>query len=332
MSAPSSRGGSATDLVAVLVLTLAADVALLAPGVPDTLAGLVAVPFLLVCPGYALVAALLPVSPASTPGWATPRAGWPIRLGLSLALSVLTVGVVGVLLSRAWTVRLLPSVVAVSAVIVAGTLVAWHRRRGVRPERRATPLRAGREWLRESSAWSVSLAVALLALAATVAFAGATPVDRQAYSEFYLLGEGTDGELAASELPQTFVAGESRDLHVAVENHEHRAVDYEVVVIAATGGSAGEREVLDRFDVRLEGGERAIEERSIALGTVSNETRLEFLLYEGGAASRPDPTAADVALDLGVDVVASGAPGEGTAGAGNATTADGPSLASGSAK
>lgn len=309
MSRPSPGNRWWTDLSLVVVLVVVAGLALLLPGVPWLVEWVLAVPFLLVLPGYALVSALLPASPGSTDAGSPPGPGWPTRLGLSLVLSVVIVGVLGVLLSRGVAIRLRPAVLGTCLVTVGCVVVAWRRRRRLPRERRAAPLGGGfRSLLRprtHTSLQSVALALAVLALVGAATFAGATPSDRGAYSEFYLLAENERGELAASDLPRTFVAGEGRTLHVAIENHEHRPVSYELVAVARSDGPVPDRAVLDRFDVQLEHGERAVVERTVAPETAFEDGRLQFLLYEGDAPAQPDREAADAVLELGVDVVAS---------------------------
>lgn len=311
MSHPADdRGrGWATDLWLVVGLAVAAAATLLLPGVPRVLEWLLAVPFLLVAPGYALVSALLPDAPDWTVDRSVALPGWPVRIGLSVALSVLTVGAIGVLLSRAASIRLASAVVAILAVTVGTASLASLRRRRRHRDRRAAPLAGG---LRSAgrlpgttSAQSLAFVLAVVALVGVAAFAGATPTDRQPYSEFYLLSADESGELVASDLPRAFVAGQSETLHVAVENHEHRSVSYEVVAVALSNGLVTDQEVIDRFDVRLEHGERAVRERTIAPETVTENATVEFRLYEDGAPARPVRSAADAVLRLNVEVAPS---------------------------
>lgn len=307
MSRPAPGDRWWIDLALVVVLVGVADAALLLSGVPRFLEWIVAVPFLLVLPGYALVSALLPESPRAAGDGAAPGPGWPVRIGLSLALSVLTVGVSGVLLSRVWAIRLRPAVLAVSLATVGGAVVAERRRRNLPRSRRAAPLRRGLGGrLRPSIGSSLqagALVLALLALVGAAAFAGATPADQQPYSEFSVLAEGDGGELVASALPETFVAGQGRDLHLAVENHEHRPVSYDVIVLADPGGLSASRELVARFRIDVGPGERRVVERTVAPKTAANDTRLLFLLYEDGVPADPGRGSADAVLRLWVDVV-----------------------------
>lgn len=294
------------DLAVVVGLVGLAVLALLPGGVPTYVEWLVGVPFLLVLPGYALTAALLPGS-GGDPSGVDP--GWPVRVALSLALSVLVVGVVGVVLGVTWGLRLGPAVAAVGAATVGGALLAHLRRRRLPPRERAPTLAGGVGSLRgsiDASPPSIALAVALCTLAVAVALAGVAPADSQPYSEFYVLAEDGDGDLVAADYPRTFVVGQADEVHLAIENHERRPVTYDVVVLARSAGSSPDREVVDRFEVRLEDGERTVRERSIRRAVAGPDTRLDFLLYKDDAPTDPDPGSADLALHLWVDVVEAG--------------------------
>lgn len=306
MSHRLARRGWPTDLALVVVLVGLADAAFLV-GAPRPVEWLLAVPFLVVLPGYVAVSTLLPGSPAATDLRAGGRPGWPVRAALSLALSVAIVGVVGVALSETVGIRLVPAVFAISATTVGGALVASLGRLRLPPEKRANPLARVADSLPGSrgalSPPVVALGVALVFLVGAVAFAGATPSDQQPYTEFYVLAENESGELVADGYPETFVAGEGRPLSFAIENEEHRARTYHVFALAQPDGSAAGEEVVDRFSVRVEGGERAILERQVTPTTPAGTTRLRFLLYEGSAPAEPDPETADASLRLWVEVV-----------------------------
>jgi len=99
------------------------------------------------------------------------------------------------------------------------------------------------------------------------------------------------------------VTGEGHQLHVAIENEEGRHMTYDVVVLAQRNSSVSDAEQLDTFEVQLEDSERAVVERTVAPTTIAEETRIQFLLYEGGSPSEPGAETADKSLQLWVDVV-----------------------------
>lgn len=291
------------DLMLVVGVVGVAALILLLPGIPRPLEWLVGVPFLLVVPGYALVSALLPAAPTAEGG-----PSWPIRLALSLVLSVVVVASIGVYLSASWGIRLVPVIVAITAVTTAGLLVAQIRRQRIASHRRAAPFRGGVTGVFQpiaSAQRPLAIILAIGVLVGTVAFVGAVPGDQQPYTEFAVLSDNGTDEAVAAGYPTTFVAGDGQDLQTVIVNHEQRRMTYDVVVRAVPpqGGTA---EIVDQFRVRVPSGERGVVERTIAPDAVGSNVTLQFLLYKDGVPSNPDPGSADIGLRLYADVVEQG--------------------------
>lgn len=307
---PRTGGGWARDLVAVLGLVGLAQAALLLPWVPRPVAWLVGLPFLVVAPGYAFVAVIVPETPAESTSLAPSRTqgapGWLVRLALSLPISVLLVAAVALVLSFTVGIELAPAVIGVGAVTAGLALLALVRRGSLAPARRATPLGGTSGDLLGGAGFTPvqlgALALASLALVSAVALAGASPAGSESYSEFYVLAENETGHLVADDYPDEMVAGEGHPLYFAVENAEGESTTYDVIVRERPNGS-GDAEVLDQFEAELAEGERVIVERTVAPTAVSEETRLEFLLYEDGVPETPRAENADVSLHLWVEVV-----------------------------
>lgn len=299
-----------TDLGLVYVLVPVTALALLAVDAPRPVEWVLGVPFLLLYPGFALTSLLFPAAPESERQEAGEGPDWVSRLAVSFGLSTVVVATTGVLLSTTVGLRLRTVVAAVAGVTLAASGLASVRRLSRPPERRANALAAVRSWSAGSSGGAtvpnVALAVAVLVLVAAVAAAGTVPGDGEAFTEFYLLAEGEDGSLDGTGFPSTFVVGEGQPVHVAVENHEGRPMDYEVVVLAQLvrrDGSVASQEEVDRFGLRVAAGERRVVERTIAPGLWEEGVRIRFLLYEGTAPADPDVQTADLALHRWVDVV-----------------------------
>lgn len=282
--------GLGLDLVVVGVLTVLAVGALLSPLHGSSLALLLAIPFLLFTPGYALLAALFPERP-DDPARASSRRrahspGWAVRLGLSLLVSALLVGVVGVLLDTLWSGIWLSSLVTVITVITfCGILIAAARRDRRPAADRANPFVGRGVGLLPggTSLQSLTLGIAIVALVIATVFVGVTPAEGEHYSEAYLLSENENGELTAEGYPSTFVAGEGHQLSFGISNHEYEPVSYEVVVVAQEVGPDGEvtaQEQVDQFGATLDHGETTVLERQIAPTTTGDEIRLRFLVYK----------------------------------------------------
>ncbi|TQQ83098.1 DUF1616 domain-containing protein [Halonotius terrestris] len=306
------RLGPNSDLLLVAAaVVVSAGVLLAVDGGP--LAWLVGIPFLLFWPGYAVVSALLPEKPSERTD-AAPAAGarewidspgWLVRDGLSLLLSAIVVAVVGVAVNWLAAIRLVPVVVALTLFTLAALAVAAVRRRQLPVGARANPLSGRSSVIRSvgSTRQARTLAVAVILLVGAVAFVGAAPPQGEAYTESYLLTESADGDLVAEDYPTTFVAGEGQPLWLGLENHEHRAVDYTVVVVAETlgpDGSVAVQQEVDRFGVELAHNESTVVERQIAPTRTGENVRLQFQVYKGdpGETAGPDQT-----TQLWIDVV-----------------------------
>jgi uncharacterized membrane protein len=305
--------GWARDLGVVVAAVAIANVVFLGVDVPWPIAWVVGVPFLLVLPGYGVVAALFPESgddsrDAERRPWAAPDS--TVRLGLSLTASALVVALVGVGLSYTVGIRRVPAVLSISAVALAGVAVAAIRRRRLEPATRAAPLGDGRPaWRHLSNGSTVQNAATLLAivlLLGTLGFTGAVPSEGDPYTEFYLLSEDESGNLTAANYSETSVSGEERPLNVGVENRELETVSYEVVIVAqvvSEDGSVAIQQQLDRFDLRLEHGENTTVERAVAPTIVGEEIRLQVLLYKGEAPDNPSAQSADQSLHIWTEVI-----------------------------
>lgn len=323
-----------TDLLVGAAVVVCSAVVLVSVG-GSPLAWVVGIPFLLLWPGYALMAAILPEKPASqsaantsestvgrtadspdrptasnpaTAGDRLTPPGWAARIGLSMVLSAVVVAVVGVIVDRIATISLGPVVGAIALVTIASFGVAAHRRQQLPVAARANPLdEALPELGLGSNRQHATLAVAILLLLGAVAVVGAAPPQGESYSESYLLAEGDDGELAAEAYPTTFVAGESEPVFVGVENHEHQPVTYTVVVVAETvdsDGTVSEEEQVDEFSVGLAHTESTVEERSITPTNTGDNVRLQFHVYKD---TDPDEdTEADLTNQLWIEVVDGG--------------------------
>ncbi|QLD87119.1 DUF1616 domain-containing protein [Natronomonas halophila] len=304
------RDGWLLDLFVVAQLAVITSVVLLGVDAPQAVLWLLGVPFLLFLPGYAIVAALFPEEPAAST-WKTPTApwdgnpDWTVRLALSIVLSAIVVAGAGVVIDWVAGIRLLPAVVAIGGVTLAGVAVALLRRLRLPPKVRANPF-AGRSLgtlSMGSGLQNLTLAVAVLALVGSVAFVGAVPTQGEAFTESYLLTENAEGDLVADDYPTEFVAGEGQPLHLDIENNEFRPVTYEVAVVVQevdADGTVVAQQRIDRFAVDLAHGESTVVERDIAPTMTGEGLRLQFQIYKGTEPA--DAASPDQTLQLWIDV------------------------------
>lgn len=308
--ASNDRFGWTSDLLLAALLTVVSGVFLLVPdfGIPVEL--LVGVPFLLFFPGYAIVSALFPEQPGELPGKRVVRSGtggpdWVVRVGFSLLLSGLLAAVGGVVLSWTVGIRLAPAVVFLGAVTLAGLGVAALRRSRLTLARRAAPLSGSARGALPfgGRTQTIALAVAVLALVATVGVVGVASPQGESFTESYVLTEGENGDLVADDYPSEFVAGEEQSLFVGLENHEFRAVTYEVEIAVQEVDGDGEvvaEERVDEYTSELAHGESDVSERQLAPTMTGEGLRLQFRVYKGGAGEAAVP---DQTLQLWIDVV-----------------------------
>ncbi len=141
-------------------------------------------PFLLLFPGYVLIAALFPRKDDMD--------GLE-RLALSFGMSIPIVAFIGLGLNYTpWGIRLLPVLYTVSAFIVIMAGIAWFRR--WRSNRRTDILidlslrLPGWEGSRLNKILSLVLMLAILAAVGTLIYVVAKPKVGERFSEFYILG------------------------------------------------------------------------------------------------------------------------------------------------
>lgn len=331
------------DLLGVFVVVALAHVFAFHPALSGSpLRVIVGLPFILFVPGYALVSALFPEAgrPSTviggedgtpTSGGGRSRAKTPIgslqgidrwertalAFGLSLAIVPLVAMVVALSPLAFGATTTLPAVGVFSLICV---VVAAYRRLALPPGRRfrVSPVdrlaRTRRSLTGADSRGqvllSVGLAVAVLFAAGTLGFAVLAPPDGEAYTDFYVLSENTEGDLVTADYPDTFRPGEPQQLAVGIENYEERSVDYEVVVqLQRVDGSGTDAEVtdrtrIDRYATTLGHNETRVDERDLTVpeGWEGTDRRLEFLLYEDEVPETPTSDNAYRSLHIWLDV------------------------------
>ncbi len=213
------------DLFSMIALTL-----ILVPVIyifPDSvLRTVLGLPFLLFFPGYLAIAALFPRSDDLDS---------IERVALSFGLSIAITPLIGFGLNYTpWGIRLDPILFSISAFNIIVALVALQRRVSVlEPYVPFDPLRnLQRIWgdfQKErglDKALSVILALSILSSVVALAYVIAFPREGESFTEFYVLGP--DGK--ASGYPSDLYYTENATVILGLANHEHRAVNYTIVI------------------------------------------------------------------------------------------------------
>jgi len=154
------------------------------------------------------------------------------------------------------------------------SFIAWLRRRGLEENERLginlqINLPAWGED-RKGRVLSVIMLVVVLAALGTLGYAIATYDSGEAYTKFYLLGQGG----RATDYPEEIILGEDAGVVVGIVNEELEATIYRVEV-AINGGIVNEVEAIS-----LEQGEKWEQEVSFTPELVGDNQEVEFLLYK----------------------------------------------------
>lgn len=314
------------DLFGVLAWTSAAVFAVLGLGIePSPLRTVLALPLVLLFPGYALLAALYPGTAVDErvrrDGTRDAKATLTQleRLVFSVVLSLAIVPMIGFVLNfTPFGIRLGPMMVAVGGVTVILALVGVLSRASV-PSDRRHGLRAGRigAWadrylsrsrrsLLSSEAFipetetqrllNLVFVIGIVVFAASVGYAAVTPAaDQEPFTELYLVEQTDDGRYTTENISTEFFSGKTRTLYVGIGNHEGRPVDYTIVVQL-------DGKELDRTRTHVNDGVTKRVAQPITPKTTGDRIRLQFLLYKGNVPAEPTPENAYRSVHLWVTV------------------------------
>jgi uncharacterized membrane protein/LysM repeat protein len=257
------------DVVLAVVWALGTVlVVLLLPSL-EPLRVVMGVPFVLLLPGYCLVAALYP---------RRDDLQLPERLALSCGLSIAAVVLIGLASNYSpWGIRHEPLLVSVALFIVLAAAAAALRRRLLRAEQAFVVTGRVRlpRWpkLRLIDALAgIALLAFLASLGGGVYFVAASGEGPEGFTEFYLLGSGGKAEA----YPGLVKAGERATAVLGLVNHEGQDTAYDIAVVLDGETTAG-------FDgLALGSGERWEKTVVLVSTRVGNSQKAEFLLYKDG--------------------------------------------------
>lgn len=301
----SSLFRSTGDLLLVVVWTSFAIAAILFGFGVGTLRAALALPLVVLFPGYALLAALFPEKREGGDRKTGASITGIERASLSVVVSLALVPMLAFVVNYTpYGLRLRPLLLTIGGVTVVLALlallvrirlpvehrfrvpaVAWlaagssrffgNDRRTLRDTR---PLQPTSETTR---LLNLLLVVSVLALVATAGYAAVTPPGNDdPFTEFYLLTETDDGEYVSENLPREFTAGESRSLFVAIGNQEGQRVQYTVVV------KLDDTEI-DRSSTSVRPGRTKRVQQSVTPSQTGDRLKLSFLLYRGDVPDTP---------------------------------------------
>lgn len=319
------------DLLVVAALTGIGTLAIVVGLEITWLRAALTVPLVLFLPGYAFVSVLFPTvdQPSDPSRREHETIGLLGRLLLGMLASAAIVPALAYALNfTPYGITPRPLAGAVATVTLSLSLLAIVRRMSVAPDRRfRVPLVRGPRLSRyfqiqdenllapqpfesrngRQLAFNVFLAVGVLALLASVAFAMTSPPDDEQFTESYIVMADGDGGFVADGYPDDFDEAASEPVYLAIENHEGQAMEYTVVVQVQAVDSEGDgsevtdAQELERIPVSVGAGTTEHVEYTVPAGAGDGGTRVAFLLYRGDAPGDPTDATAyrSVHLELG---------------------------------
>lgn len=270
---------------------------------------LVGVPTVTFAPGYALVAALLPVREpdASDPGSLDLVERAAIAVGASVSLVVLAALVLSPLFPGGL------ASVPFLALLVGWTLlvasVAHLRRRRHPPEVRdgvADPRTLAADG--ELDLLDLLLVVGVLVSIASVGYGLAAPGPDEAHTNVTLVTEAESGEYVAAGYPTATTVDEPVSTTMLVENGAGRSRTVTVVAVLERLGPSDrvvQRSRLERTTLRVAPGERVARQLSVSPDMLGDSLRLSYYVYVGEVGQEPSPERATHHLYLWLSVTES---------------------------
>lgn len=231
-----------------------------------------AVPFLMIFPGYTLLAVIFP---------SRERISNIERLVFSIGLSVAVAILLGLFLNYTpWEIRVEPVLYSLSAVIFLNSIIAWFRLRGLSKSQQFG-FYLDLSWLKQPKSFTnslitVALVFAILGALSYMIYISIQPSVAETYSEFYVLGQ--NGELDG--YPEVMTSGETGSVRIGIANHEGRKITYSIAVNSNSESS-------DTIKKKIELKDGQIWEGPITflVSQPGTQEKIEFLLYRGGDKS-----------------------------------------------
>ncbi|MDY6917836.1 MAG: DUF1616 domain-containing protein [Chloroflexota bacterium] len=257
-----------TDLLAIGIITIVLLVVVALSG-PYPLRVIFGLPFVLLFPGYALLAALFPKARGIS--------GLE-RLALSFGLSIALTVFIGLILNfTPWGIALYPILLSLSGFVVIASVIAIVRRRRLRTDERFVAALRVRmpSWAGLSArdrVLSIVLVLSVVAAIGAIGYMFAAPPAGEQFTEFYVLGPGGQAE----DYPLQLVLGDEGRVLVGVVNHEGEETSYSLEV-TTEGIRDGEVRPIVLGD-----GDTWEEEVSFVPRHSGESQKVEFLLYKGG--------------------------------------------------
>ena len=254
--------GNGLILLNVLNIVLILVISFVPSNIPRLILG---VPFLLFTPGYALLAALF-----------IKKEGMEdiARIALSFTFSIALVALIGFILNfTPWGIRLEPLLYILFAlVIILSTIATWRRARLTEQERFSIEVNIRVPSLGQGLSnriLNIILIIAILGAIGIVGYTLAAPRVKEAFTEFYILGQGGKAKEYLTDLQ----VGVKTSISVGIINHEGTEVNYRVEVLL------GGKKLTETVSATLVDGQKWETAIDIIPEEAGDNQKLEFLLF-----------------------------------------------------
>lgn len=302
------------DLVVVVAIVAAAWATLVAPlPTGNPLVVPLALLFVVIAPGYAIVTALFPArrEAQTSDGHRLDVRGldFPERLALGVGTSIVVVPFVAFALQATVSgVTRTPVIVFIGLLTLVATAAAILRWRALPRELRyEVRVSFPRHAPLADRVLVVVVAIAVVVAISSVGFATTTQRGGEDLTEFYVLAVQPDGTLLAEDYPNTISVGESHPLHIALDNHRGTATTYTVVALVQEvdleTGTVIRQEEFQRYVTTVDDGQSWGVTHDVAPVWTGVNIRIVYLLYIDEQPTTPSIATADQSVHLWMDVL-----------------------------
>lgn len=242
---------------------------------PDNISRyIIGLPFMLLCPGYALIYVLFP---------GKDRFYGSEKLFLSFGLSLAVVPLICLILNFTSGLTLNFALYSLTGFVIVFSIIAFIRQFGL-PDNEKDCLIISFSWFRGKSIAEIFLffVIALVACGtiSVLVYVIAVPKTGSAYTEFYIL----NSQGIANDYPSDIKTGDTESVIPVVINHENRQVEYRIEILIDNDPNDDiEPLILNIIDeINLDNEERYETPASFTPQTTGDEQKLYFVLYKEG--------------------------------------------------
>jgi len=256
------NNNSSIDLQLVIVFVLLTLPFVLLPPLNETpIRILLGLSIILFLPGYSLISALFPKKDDLDP---------IERIALSFGLSIAIVPLIGLILNYTpFGIRLIPTLISVSLVIIFLTPLAYIRRTNISEDKRFSislnyklEIPSGTDGI-----LTLILLISVILSVCTLIYATTAPKTGERFTEFYILGP----EGKAYNYPTNLSLRENGTVIIGIVNHEYEPTNYKLKI------QLGNRTLLER-KITLNHNETLMENFTFT-PLEEGTKKMEFLLY-----------------------------------------------------